>query len=256
MAKGKVIVIEGLDGSGKGTQHKLLIKALEELGHIIVTKDFPNYATPSGQVVRQYLNGELSLNPHDVTYKQAATLYAVDRLMTYNIELREKHEDGAHLILDRYSSSNLLYQGAKVDAEEWIPVSYATKMPGGNRKLAIEWMLNFEHNDLGLPYPDQVIYLDIPGIITKELLQLRYQGDETKKDIHERDLNFQNEARRTGLMCAKQYGWHVVHCAQQGYEEKIQTMIFRSEEDFESVIRSKKDIHHEVLEQAVKVLRR
>jgi len=241
MSKGKVVVLEGLDGSGKGTQHKLLVRALQELGFDIVTKDFPDYDTPSGQVVKQYLNGELSQNPYAISYKQASVLFAVNRLMVYQIELKEKHEAGSHMVLDRYSTSNWLYQGAKINL---------------GRLEAIEWLRRFEHEELELPYPDQVIYLDVPGRISKELLQVRYKGDETKKDIHERDLDYQHEARNTGLLCAREYGWSIVHCGKPGYEEILESSEFATKRNFSDVLRSIEDIHEEVLKETVKVLRR
>lgn len=112
---GKIIVIEGTDGSGKQTQTAILRKRLEEEGYKVYSTSFPNYASDSSAAVKMYLNGQICDEAKGVSAKAASVFYAVDRYITYKKEIENVYNEGQHVILfDRWVSSNIIHQGAKL----------------------------------------------------------------------------------------------------------------------------------------------
>ena len=208
-----LIVMEGLDGSGKGTQTGLLYQFLQEKC-AARRISFPNYESPSSSLVKMYLQGEFGSRPEDVDAYAASSFYAVDRYASYQKDWRTDYENGVLFLADRYATSNIVYQLTKLPQQEWE--SY------------IRWMEDFEYEKLRLPRPDLVIYLDMPTEVSQQLLTGRYHGDESKKDIHERNLAFLAQCRKSALFAAQLLGWKVIPCAENGTPlsiEKIQEMI-------------------------------
>ncbi|MDE7390677.1 MAG: thymidylate kinase, partial [Lachnospiraceae bacterium] len=198
MAKGKLIVIEGLDGSGKATQCGLLCNILLKNGCDLRKLSFPNYESPSSALVKMYLSGELSKTPSGVNAYAASSFYAVDRYADYLKNWKEDYENGKFFIADRYSTSNAIYQMSKLSENEWSSF--------------LDWIEDYEYNKLGIPMPDKVIYLDMSVKVSQKLLSVRYNGDESKKDIHESNVRFLSECRVSALYAAEHCGWNVIRC--------------------------------------------
>lgn len=222
MNKGKLIVIEGLDGSGKGTQTALLTAALTEKGINVKQVSFPDYNNPSSSLVKMYLNGELGSKPDDVNAYAASSFYAVDRYASYKQFWQADYEAGTVILADRYATSNAIYQLSKLAENE--------------RTDYLNWLEFYEYSQLQLPKPDAVIYLDVPIEISQKLLDKRYSGDTTKKDLHESNLEFLKQCRKSALYSAQVQGWQIVSCAENGD------------------LRSIEDIHNEVVQLVLNAL--
>ena len=192
-----LIVVEGLDGSGKGTQTKLLFEKLSKenkVSHI----SFPDYNCDSSALVKMYLSGEFGKNPEDVNAYAASTFYAVDRFASFKKFWKEDYENGVIILADRYATSNMIYQ--------------TVKLPENEREEFIRWVEEFEYNKLMLPKPDLVIYLDMLPEISQKLLTGRYNGDNSKKDIHESNVAFLKNCRESALYAASLCSWKVIKC--------------------------------------------
>lgn len=213
--KGKLIVIEGLDGSGKATQTALLTRALQEAGHQVRQVSFPNYQSDSSGPVRMYLAGDFGKNPEDVNPYAASAFYAVDRYAGYKKDWGSFLEDGGIVIADRYSTSNAIHQCCKLPPEQWDGY--------------LDWLFTLEHQMMGIPAPHQVIYLRTDAEVSQKLMTGRYQGDESKKDIHEDNLDYQSRSRNAADYCAARLGWQVICCCREG------------------AMRSREDIHEEIM---------
>ena len=207
MTKGKLIVLDGLDGSGKSTQLELAADYLKSLGVNFRAVSFPNYKTLGGQLVRQYLDGTVKCEGRNGAYS-ASTIYAVDRYVSYATDWKEFYQSGGLIITGRYTTSNAIYQ--------------LTKMPKEEYSGFLDWLYDFEYNKLGLPEPDKVIFLDMPVEISQKLLKKRYDGDESKKDIHERNVEFLQQCRDSALYAAEKGGWSVVGCAKDGEPHSVE----------------------------------
>lgn len=196
--KGKIIVIEGLDGSGKNTQARLLCEALSK-EHQVKRLSYPDYESDSSALVRMYLGGELGDDPMAVNAYAASSFYAVDRIASYLKFWKEDYENGMNFVFDRYSTSNAVYMLSKL--EECEKESY------------LKWLEDFEFVKMGLPAPDKVIYLDMPTDISQRLMSKRYEGDESKKDLHEKNVEFLKLCRGNALYAAEKLGWTVIECS-------------------------------------------
>ena len=174
MSHGKLIVLEGLDGSGKATQAKRLAAALAAEGRPVREITFPNYASDSSALVRMYLAGQFGARPDDVNAYAASSFYAVDRYAGYKADWGRFYEEGGILIADRYTTSNAVHQCSKLPPEEW--------------EQFLHWLFDYEFHLLGLPAPDCVIYLQVDPAVSQKLMTQRYHGDESKKDVHEKDV--------------------------------------------------------------------
>lgn len=204
---GKLIVIEGTDGSGKSTQFKLLTARLKEENHTFQKLVFPQYAEPSSALIRMYLGGEFGDKPSDVNAYAASAFYAVDRYASYKKVWGEWYEKGGLVLSDRYTTSNAVHQ--------------ASKETGRQQEAFLEWLYDFEYNKLGLPRPDLIIYLDVPTDFTEKLMRRREQDLGTHADIHEQDLEYLATCRRTGRAAAEYYGWTVIQCVRNGEMRSI-----------------------------------
>lgn len=195
---GKLIVIEGLDGSGKSTQVELLKKRLESDGVDLRQIKLPDYENPSSTLVKMYLNGEFGKDPADVNIYSASLFYAVDRYASFKNIWGDDYKNGKVILADRYTTSNAVHQTVKLPKEKWS--SY------------LEWLSATEYGFMEIPSPDLVIYLDMDVDISQRLLSKRYNGEETKKDVHEANVEYLKSCRETALFSAEKLGWKVVKC--------------------------------------------
>lgn len=212
MGKGKVIVLEGLDGCGKSTQLDLAMGYLKENNVTCRSVSFPNYEALSGKLVQQYLTGEIPCDGRNGAYA-ASTIYAADRYISYMTDWKDFYESGGIVLAGRYTTSNAIYQ--------------LTKLPPEEHEYYLNWLCDFEYGKLGLPEPDLVIFLDMPVEVSQNLLDKRYLGDISKKDIHERDLEFMRKCRKSALYAADQCGWFVINCADGDYPLAIEDVYSR-----------------------------
>ena len=219
---GKLIVIEGTDGSGKSTQFKLLTSRLEAENHRFQKLVFPQYAEPSSALIRMYLGGEFGTKPSDVNAYAASTFYAVDRYASYKKVWSDWYEQGGLIVSDRYTTSNAVHQ--------------ASKEPQEKQAAFLTWLYDLEYDKLGLPKPDLVIYLDVPTDFTEAMMRRREADTHTHADIHEQDMDYLATCRRTGKAAAEFYGWTVIQCVKDG------------------AMRSIEDIHEEIYRHVAKCL--
>ena len=204
---GKVIVIEGLDGSGKATQTARLYELLSARGVQVRRVSFPDYDSPSSALVKMYLNGEFGSDPGDVNGYAAAAFYAVDRYASFKKDWGKAYDDGAVILCDRYATSNAVYQ--------------MTKVPQCEREEYLRWLEELEYDRLGIPRPDLVIYLDVPTDISQSLMSCRYDGDESKKDLHERNLAYLAQCGESARYSAMKLNWNVISCVRDGKMRSI-----------------------------------
>lgn len=205
---GKLIVIEGTDGSGKSTQFRLLTQRLERENREFQKLVFPQYSEPSSALIRMYLDGEFGTKPSDVNAYAASAFYAVDRYASFKKVWGQWYENGGLIVSDRYTTSNAVHQ--------------ASKEPVQTQREFWEWLYGFEYGKLGLPRPDLVLYLDVPTDFTEQLMRRREQATHTHADIHEQDMQYLATCRRTGKAAADYYGWTIVQCVRDGQMRSIE----------------------------------
>ena len=213
---GKLIVIEGTDGSGKSTQFKQLVQRLEAENKPFRRLVFPRYSEESSALIRLYLGGAFGTKPSDVNAYAASAFYAVDRYASYKQDWGQWYEAGGLVISDRYTTSNAVHQ--------------ASKEPAETQRTFLHWLYDFECDKLGLPKPDLVIYLDVPTDYTEKMMRHREAETNTKADIHEKDMAYLATCRRSGRTAAEYYGWKIINCVQDGSMrsiEDIHTEIYR-----------------------------
>ena len=208
--KCKLIVIDGLDGSGKATQSKLLADRLNKRGYKARTISFPDYDSDSSALVKMYLGGKLGSSPDDVNAYAASSFYAVDRVASYINTWRAYCEEYDYIIADRYTTSNIIHQMAKVAEDE--------------RDSYINWLFDFEYKRLELPAPDMVIFLDVDPAISQKLIFGRYKGDESKKDIHEKDFAYLLRCRSSAIYAIERLGWRRIDCTEGGAMRSIESI--------------------------------
>lgn len=195
----KLIIIEGLDGSGKSTQTAMLEEYLNSQSVNYKKIKLPDYESPSSTLVKMYLGGEFGNDADDVNAYAAGAFYAVDRFASYKLDWGREYQQGTLILADRYATSNSIYQMEKLDENEWDKY--------------LEWSADFEYNKIGIPKPDLVIYLDMPIEISQKLMTSRYNGDEGKKDVHEANVMFLQSCRKSALYAAEKQGWAVIECS-------------------------------------------
>ena len=205
---GKLIVIEGTDGSGKSTQFRLLTEAVEKAGHVFRKLVFPQYQEESSALIRMYLGGQFGDKPSDVNAYAASAFYAVDRYASYKKVWGQWYEQGGLVLSDRYTTSNAVHQ--------------ASKEPEERRAEFLRWLYEFEYDKLGLPKPDLTIYLDVPTAYTEQLMRNREAATGTSADIHEQDLDYLTTCRKMGKTAAEYYGWTVIDCVREGKMRTIE----------------------------------
>ena len=194
---GKLCVIDGLDGCGKSTQLEQIRARLADMGVDFREISFPDYAQPSSALVKQYLAGEFGENASPFA---ASSFYAVDRYASFQKFWKADYEAGKLIVAARYTTSNAIYQLARSPRETW--------------DAFLDWMEDYEYEKLGLPRPDAVCFLDMPLAVSQRLMTERYDGDESKKDLHERNVKFLETCREAALYAAKRWNWTVIPCGE------------------------------------------
>lgn len=205
---GKLIVIEGTDGSGKSTQFRLLSERLEKEAVCFKHLVFPRYSQESSALIRMYLGGEFGTKPEDVNAYAASTFFAVDRYASYKMDWGQWYTSGGLVLSDRYTTSNAVHQTVKVPQEE--------------RMTFLHWLYDLEFEKLQLPKPDLVLYLDVPTDFTEKLLRRREQDTHTQADIHEQDTAYLAACREVGRQAADFYHWQVISCVKDGAMRTIE----------------------------------
>lgn len=205
---GKLIVIEGLDGSGKSTQLELLYNNLKNAGIDCRMVSFPDYDNPSSTLVKMYLNGEFGKKASDVNAFAASVFYTVDRYASFKASWGEYYANGGTIIAGRYTTSNAIHQASKLPEDQWVDF--------------LDWLYDFEYEKINIPKPDKVIFLDMPVEVSQKLLTKRYQGDNSKKDIHESDTEYLNHCRKAAAFTANHSGWDTINCSENGEARSIE----------------------------------
>ncbi len=212
---GKLIVIEGVDASGKQTQTELLASRLPGARKI----EFPNYQSESSALVKLYLNGAFGSKPEDVSPEAASVFFACDRYASYKMDWGAFYRQGGVVLADRYVTSNMIHQTCKLTDP-------------ARREAFLQWLDEFEYGLMGLPRPDLVIFLDMPPEYGRQLMAHRANksNGSDQKDIHERDEAYLRRAYENAVAVAKRMGWYRLPCAQNGKitsPEKICEEIWR-----------------------------
>ena len=191
----KLIILDGLDGCGKSTQLDLLKENFPECRFLT----FPNYNSPTGEIISEYLAGKIP-NPEPLgNAYSASSFYAVDRYASFKQFWEKDYKNGTFILAARYVTSNLIYQMSKLDKRYWNEFT--------------DWLYDYEYERLGLPKPDKVIFLDMPLEVSQRLLADRYNGDESKKDIHEADMEYMKRCRDAAYFSADKLGWEIIDCS-------------------------------------------
>jgi dTMP kinase len=203
--RGKLIVLEGTDASGKSTQFARLCQYCDD--HQIAYRRlvFPRYQEESSALIRMYLNGEFGSHPDDVSAYAASTFFAVDRFASYRKEWKSYYENGGLVLADRYTTSNAIHQASKLHDEE--------------QNDYLDWLFDFEYRIMGLPEPDHVFFLDMPTDAVQELL-IHREGK--KIDIHESDISYLKRCYRTASALAERFGWERICCTEKGKIRSIE----------------------------------
>ncbi len=216
--RGKLITIEGTDASGKSTQLSLLCDRFAREGRDFKKIAFPRYDSDSSALVRMYLGGEFGSDPASVNAYAASTFFAADRVASYLREWREYLSRGGTVLLDRYTTSNAIYQ--------------SSKLPENEREGFCDWLFNFEYNLLGLPAPDLVLFLDMPPELAEKLLANRGE----KEDVHEQDKAYMRACYNNACSLAQRFSWHRIPCSENGR------------------IKTRDEIHSEIFNEVSRVL--
>lgn len=214
--KGKLIVIDGSDGTGKGTQTELLIQRLKDKNIGVVKFDFPQYDDFFGKAIAKYLNNDFGpateLNPYLVSM-----IYVADRWKA-SIKLKEALQKGKVIIINRYMPSSMAHQGSKLDGEE--------------RTVYLKWLNELEYEQFAIPKPDAVIVLSMPASVSQDLVDKKSKRDytEMKRDGHESDKDYLAKTNAFYRELAKeQDGWHLIDCIENNElmsKEKINDLIW------------------------------
>ena len=209
MSKGKLIVVEGAcDGIGKTTQFELLKKHLIDDGKKIYSHHFPTYNSIQGKPVEEYLAGKYG-KPSELSPYFINTIYAEDRAITWNKDLKKRFEDGEIIVLDRYTTSSIIYQAALIeDIEE--------------RKKFIDYIYDYEYNKLGIKKPDHVIFLYAPFDLVTEIRNARKENDGISNDVHEANLDFMHKVYDNAMFVADYLSWDKVRCDKDGKMRSIE----------------------------------
>ena len=209
MNTGKIIVVEGSgDGIGKTTQYNILKEHLINDGYEVATHHFPTYNTYQGKPVEMYLKGIYGtaeeMSPYFIN-----SLYALDRAITWQTEVKEKYENGNIILLDRYTTSSIIYQASTIKNIE-------------ERKKFIDYVSDFEYNKLGIGKPDDVIFLHAPFELTTKIRQSRIENEGIKNDIHESNLNYMKKVYDNSMLVANYLNWTKIKCYENNEMKSIE----------------------------------
>lgn len=217
--KGRLIVLEGTDGSGKSTQFAKLCQRVQAEGIAFRRLVFPQYQEESSALLRMYLRGEFGKRPEDVNAYAASSFYAVDRYASWKLDWGTYYQEGGLVLSDRYTTSNAVHQGAK--------------LPESEQPAFFDWLYDLEYVKLGLPRPDLVVYLDVD--LETSLERMKHRQEKTGKDgdIHEKDVAYLAACLATGSRAAEHYGWKRVDFKKDG---QIRELDEKHEEIFSDVL--------------------
>jgi len=199
---GKLIVLEGIDGSGKATQAELLARKLSSVGRDVKQISFPDYDSPSSALVKMYLAGDFGTEPEDVNPYAASLFYAVDRFASYRMKWKSFYEAGGIVIADRYVTSNMVHQMTKYDGRE-------------ERRAFLDWLDRTEYGELELPRPDAVVLLDVPLSVSEGLVKSRAEAGGSM-DIHEQHKEYLRRCAEAYNELCETYHWLRVSCVRNG----------------------------------------
>lgn len=203
--KGKLIVIEGVDGSGKQTQSDKLYRTLLSKGLRVIKVEFPDYQSESSSLVKMYLRGDFGKNPEDVSAYVASSFFAADRYASYTTKWKDFYEAGGIVVADRYTTANMVHQASKI-------------LDQAERDTFLEWLYQLEFGMYGIPKPDLVFFLDVPPEISMEMTRERKNKitGEKEKDIHEGDQHHLDTSYMNAHYVADKYGWTKISCVENG----------------------------------------
>ena len=218
--KGKLIVIDGVDFSGKETQTAMAAERLRGEGIPIVPLTFPDYQSESSALVKMYLKGMFGADPRKVDPYPVSTFFAIDRYASYVRKWSKEYEEGKIILADRYVTSNLIHQAAKINESS-------------EKKQFLAWLEDLEYEKFKLPRPDGVIFLDMPPEAVKSLMP----GRSGEKDIHELDEEYLQRSYENACEIAAARGWSRISCVA------------------EVRVRSREEIHHEVYQTIKKLIK-
>ncbi len=215
----KLVVIEGVDSSGKETQSNRLVERIKDINMSVEKIVFPNYESQTSSLVKMYLNGCFGTNPDDVNPYTASAFFAVDRVGSMQSVWRDRLDNADVVIADRYVSSNMIHQASKIEDNIL-------------KNEFLDWVYDFEYNKLGLPKPDLIIFLDMPVKYALELMKHRPNKIDSSdvKDIHESNIEYLTKSYNNAVSVADKYGWHKVSCVNNNKVRSIEDI---SEEIFE-----------------------
>lgn len=190
---GKLIVLEGIDGSGKSSQYRRICEKLNrdhyDYYHIV----FPRYEKESSALIRMYLNGEFGMHPEDVNAYTASTFYAVDRFASFRDDWGKKYNAGELIFSDRYTTSNAVHQGCKLHETEL--------------DAYFSWLKDLEYQKMQLPEPDLVLYLDVSLEIAAKRRSERELSGNSVADIHEKDQEYLAKCLNTASRACDFFHW-------------------------------------------------
>lgn len=221
--KGKLIIIEGVDSSGKATHTKQLYERLIQEKYNIRKVEFPNYSSESSALVKMYLNGDFGSKPEDVNAYASSTFFAIDRFASFKTIWKEFYDDGGIVLSDRYTMSNMIHQASKIkDSAE--------------KQAFLDWLWDLEFVKLGIPVPDCVVFLDMPPKYAQMLMKERKNKITglIEKDIHEKDSDYLIDSYNNACSIAKTYNWNYVNCAKNGKIRNIEDI----HEDIYSIVKA------------------
>lgn len=213
--KGILIALDGLDGSGKETQTRLLEEALKAKGIPCRSVSFPTYDEKMSAAVKLYLGGAFGSDPHAVNGYAASVFYGVDRYCSYMLDWKKDYEAGTVILANRYTTANAVHQLSKLPAEDYDGF--------------LEWLFDLEYGKMGLPVPDLVLYLCVPPEVSEALIKSRSSQTGRETDIHENDKRHLSDSYKAALYSAEKLGWKKIDCARG------------------TALRTREDIHKEIL---------
>ena len=219
--RGRLIVIEGTDSSGKETQTAMLFERLSEKISNIRKISFPNYESPACAPVKMYLAGEFGTDAEKVNPYPASTMYAIDRYASYKTDWGKFYNGGGIIITDRYTTSNMVHQASKIDNSQ-------------EKDMYLSWLEDLEYNKMGIPRPDLVIFLNMPTETAQKLMAERKNKitGEDKKDIHEKNIEYLKKSHENACEISKKYSWKEIKCVEN---DRLKTIEEISNEVFELV---------------------
>ncbi|MDF2686030.1 MAG: tmk [Clostridia bacterium] len=227
-----LFIIEGIDGSGKTTQAEILVKKLNDDGYDTLRIKFPNYNDRAAGPIKMYLEGEFGTDPEAVNAYAASTFYAIDRYASYKKIWENAYKSGVVIISDRYVMSNIIHQSSKLKLDE--------------RKVYFDWLYDFEYVKLGLPKPDRSFFLDVPPILSLKQVEKRYNGDEGKKDIHERDFNYLKKCYEAGIYACEYLDIKRIECVKDGKIKDIDEINNIIYDNIIKIIKVQKDSYNKI----------